>query len=179
MTVPNICINKRSSVARTNRPVIKPSPIKHSHVARTGILTLEGTNPSVRTSMVLAARSCAGLRPGKNFSTPNQKKIIPRLTRNARTPWCAIQRVRDTSILNIQLFKSVICSLPISVQIRAWIFTVESSIALISKRCFTLISSLHQRRPELCRRVKSPRVTGFDYARQTDVGLVQPDVGVN
>jgi hypothetical protein len=57
--------------------------MRHSHAARTQIEILVGTNPKVRISMVRVARSAAGLKPGKNFKTPNQKKTTPRLMRKS------------------------------------------------------------------------------------------------
>jgi hypothetical protein len=95
--VPSICRKSNSNVARINRPRIRPMPIKHSHVASTRIDTFGGISPKVSMSMVRVARSCAGLRPGKNFSAPNQKKTIPRLTRKSIMPKRAIQLVTLTS----------------------------------------------------------------------------------
>lgn len=48
--------------------------------------------------MVDVAKSCAGLMPGKNFSAPNQMKIIPMLHRSSLIPVLAISRVMIVSI---------------------------------------------------------------------------------
>jgi hypothetical protein len=47
--------------------------------------------------MVFVASSSAGLRPGKNFNTPNQRKTIPNATRSTKPPWRVIHRVTRTS----------------------------------------------------------------------------------
>jgi hypothetical protein len=47
-------------------------------VARTGSDTAGPLVPTVRCSIVRAARSSAGLMPDTNFSAPNQKKMNPR-----------------------------------------------------------------------------------------------------
>ncbi len=54
--------------------------------------------PKVSFSMVSPARLCAGLRSGKNLSTPNQRKTAPRLRRSRVTPWRAIHPVRAMSV---------------------------------------------------------------------------------
>lgn len=84
--VPIICTKSNRRVARINRFVIKPIPMAHSHKARIGTLALAGMIPNVNTSIVRAAKLRAGLRPGKNFSTPNQKKTTPKLTRRSAIP---------------------------------------------------------------------------------------------
>jgi len=45
-----------------------------------------GIRPKVSMEVVLIAKSSAGLKPGKNFSNPNQKKITPTLKRNSVMP---------------------------------------------------------------------------------------------
>ena len=62
--------------------------------------------PKVSVLMVRAARSSAGLNPGKNFSTPNQKNTIPRLTLRSAIAFRAIHSVscssnRSTSTLRV------------------------------------------------------------------------------
>jgi len=57
-----------------------------SRVASNARLTPAGNKLTVSASMVLTARLWAGLRPGKNFSTPNQKNTIPNVTRSVTTP---------------------------------------------------------------------------------------------
>lgn len=41
--------------------------------------------------MVAVARASAGLWPGTNFSAPNQRNTIPRLSRKSVMPFFAIQ----------------------------------------------------------------------------------------
>jgi hypothetical protein len=64
VTVPSICANSSSSVARRNLPVRSPMPMRHSHSASAGSETSGGTTPRLRVSIVRTASSSAGPRPG-------------------------------------------------------------------------------------------------------------------
>jgi len=54
--------------------------------------------------MVRMARSWAGLRPGINFSIPNQKNMIPTLNRNNKRPFFDIHDVMFMSARLNKLF---------------------------------------------------------------------------
>ena len=55
------------------------------------------SSPNVSRSMVRVASSAAGLQPGTNLMTPNQKNTTPSATRVIVIPWRAIHEVRRTS----------------------------------------------------------------------------------
>lgn len=91
--VPIICNKSKKRVPRMNSPLIRPSPMRVSQVARMGRLRAGSTHPKLKTSMVRPARSWAGESPGKNFRKPNQKNTIPKLTRKMVRLLSANQRV--------------------------------------------------------------------------------------
>ena len=74
-------------------PKINPSPIIVSQIAKMMIETLGAISPKVSFSIVTVAIWSAGLRPGKNFRKPNQKNMIPRLTRKKEIPLRRINNV--------------------------------------------------------------------------------------
>ena len=84
--VPAICNASRRRVALMKMAKMGPRPMTHSHAARNGTETLAGTRPKLNTPTVRAARSDAGLMPGKNFRMPNQKNTPPRLIRSNDRP---------------------------------------------------------------------------------------------
>ncbi len=72
-------------------------PIVVSSMAKRGIEMFSGMKPKVRQLIVSPARHSAELVPGKNFSTPNQKKIIPRVILKEEIPNRAKKLVKKMS----------------------------------------------------------------------------------
>lgn len=84
-------------VRRSQRSVKIKIPIKTSNAARSGRETDAEINPKESNEMAPVASSSAGLKPGKNFSAPNQINISAMLYRRNRMPFLAIQRVMSGS----------------------------------------------------------------------------------
>ena len=74
-----------SSPVRSNRPEISVIPMKHSITAVSKTAGRPWMIPKVSVSTVRITSASAGLAPGKNLSTPNPRKISPRLTRRMST----------------------------------------------------------------------------------------------
>jgi hypothetical protein len=81
MNVPVICKKSSPRVSRIATLRMSPSPMMDSQAASTAMATWGGTRPNVSTSIVRVASASAGLQPGRNFKTPNQKKTMPRPVR--------------------------------------------------------------------------------------------------
>jgi hypothetical protein len=77
--VPNICRKRKPKAHFKNFPDNKDMPIRLSKVANIGIQLACVKICPVREQIVEEAKSSAGLRPTKNLTIPNQRKIIPML----------------------------------------------------------------------------------------------------
>ena len=82
---------RRNNVRGIHLWSINPTPIIHSSEPKIPMAIRGGIFPNVSQVMVLVAISSASLTPGKNFTNPNQKKIIPNDQRKIIKPFRAFQ----------------------------------------------------------------------------------------
>jgi hypothetical protein len=96
--VPSICRNKRISVSRNEDVEKKADTNQYFPCSKAVDYDFFSTRLNVMALIVLIARSSAGLRPSKNLSIPNQKKMIPILMRNKNKPFLPIHGMTAESI---------------------------------------------------------------------------------